>query len=97
MIVCALFAEQLSPHDPLRGNLRASQTPPVFMEGGTWEYPLGTDHQGRDILSRAIYGARISTIISTAVILAGGIGGTIIGLVAGYRWWLDRSIGNAGR
>ena len=91
MIICAVFAEQLSPHDPLRGNLRAAFKPPIFQEGGTWEYPLGTDHQGRDILSRLIYGARVSTIISTAVILAGGIGGTIIGLIAGYRGgWADQ-------
>ena len=91
MIVCALFAEQISQHDPLRGNLRAAFTPPVFMDGGSWQHPLGTDHQGRDVLSRAIYGARVSTIISTAVILAGGIGGTAIGLLAGYRGgWVDQ-------
>ena len=85
MVICALFAEQLSSHDPVRGDILATKKPPIFMEGGTWTHPLGTDHQGRDILSRLIYGARVSTIISTAVILAGGIGGTIIGLVAGYR------------
>ncbi len=85
MVVCALFAEQLAPHDPVRGDILATKKPLIFMEGGTWTHPLGTDHQGRDILSRLIYGARVSTIISTAVILAGGIGGTIIGLIAGYR------------
>ncbi len=85
LVACAVFAPLLSPHDPVRGNLRASGIPPVFMSGGTWEYPFGTDIQGRDILSRVIYGARVSTIIAGAVLLAGGIGGTLIGLIAGYR------------
>ena len=85
LVTCAVFAPLLSPHDPVRGNLRASGIPPVFMSGGTWEYPFGTDIQGRDILSRVIYGARVSTIIAGAVLLAGGIGGTLIGLIAGYR------------
>lgn len=85
LVTCALLAPILSPHDPVRGNLRASGIPPVFMSGGTWEYPFGTDIQGRDILSRVIYGARVSTIIAGAVLLAGGIGGTLIGLIAGYR------------
>lgn len=85
LVTCAALAPVLSPHDPVRGNLRASGIPPVFMSGGTWEHPFGTDIQGRDIMSRVIYGARVSTIIAGAVLLAGGIGGTLIGLVAGYR------------
>lgn len=85
LVGCALLAPLLAPHDPLRGNLRASGTPPIFLADGTWEYPLGTDIQGRDVLSRIIYGARVSTIIASAVLLGGGIGGTLIGLIAGYR------------
>ena len=91
LVLCAAFAPQLSPHDPVRGNIRAVKIPPMFFEGNVAEHPLGTDHQGRDVLSRLIYGARVSTLISGAVLLGGGIGGTLIGLLAGYRGgWVDQ-------
>ncbi len=91
LVTCAAFAPQLSPHDPVRGNIRSVKIPPMFIEGNVPEHPLGTDHQGRDILSRLIHGARVSTIISGAVLLGGGIGGTLIGLIAGYRGgWVDQ-------
>lgn len=91
LVVCAIFATQLSPHDPVRGNIRSVKLPPMFIEGGTSQHPLGTDHQGRDILSRLIHGARVSSIISSVVLLGGGIGGTLIGLIAGYRGgWVDQ-------
>lgn len=91
LVISAALAPLLSPHDPVRGNIRSIKMPPIPLEGSSAEHPLGTDHQGRDILSRLIYGARVSSIISGAVLLGGGIGGTIIGLIAGYRGgWIDQ-------
>ncbi len=91
LVLCAIFASQLSPHDPVRGNIRSVKIPPIVMEGGNPDHLLGTDHQGRDILSRLIHGARVSSIISGVVLLGGGIGGTLIGLIAGYRGgWIDQ-------
>ena len=60
LVLPAIFAEWIAPHDPLEASLVARLKPPVWVEGGTWEYLLGTDKQGRDLLTRIIYGARIS-------------------------------------
>lgn len=57
----------------------------MWLEGGRGTHPLGTDVQGRDLLSRVIFGARVSAMIAGTVIAAGGIGGTVIGLIAGYK------------
>jgi peptide/nickel transport system permease protein len=85
VLVCAVFAEYLAPHHPTEGELRMRTKPAAWVDGGTSLHLLGTDDQGRDILSRIIYGTRISLAVSlTAVLLAGTIG-TAIGLVAGYR------------
>lgn len=90
MVVSAVFAPLLAPHNPTFGDLRESTLPPVWLDGGVSKHILGTDPLGRDILSRVIFGARISTLIAGTVLLAGGIGGTIIGLVAGFRGgWVD--------
>lgn len=63
---------------------------PVWQSGGGWEHPLGTDHQGRDYLSRLIYGTRISVTVGIFATLVGAVGGTIIGAVAGYYGkWVD--------
>jgi peptide/nickel transport system permease protein len=84
LIVPALFAEWIAPHDPLEGSLVARLQPPAWEAGGSTTYLLGTDKQGRDLLSRIIYGARISLQVSiVAVILSGAIG-TVLGLVSGY-------------
>lgn len=80
----AVFAPLLSPHDPVRGNLRDRMIPPAWQQGGTSEYLLGTDANGRDILSRIIHGSRISFIVASTVLAAGLIVGMTIGLVAGY-------------
>ena len=58
VVLSALFAPWLSPHDPLKQNLRFAKTPPAWSEAGSIKYPLGTDNLGRDILSRIIYGSR---------------------------------------
>jgi peptide/nickel transport system permease protein len=70
--------------------LRDRLTPPVWVDGGSWTYPLGSDKQGRDILTRIIYGARISLAVSTITIFFGLLIGSILGLLAGYfGGWID--------
>ena len=89
LVTPAIFADVLAPHDPVRGNILDRLKPPAWMEGGSWSHPLGTDKLGRDILSRIMYGARISMTIAAVSIICGGIVGTALGLVAGYwgGWW----------
>lgn len=82
-IIPAFFAQWIAPHDPYLPNLRARLQPPVFF-GGTWEYPLGTDRLGRDILSRILHGAWYVMAVSMIGIFVGVVVGTTLGLVAGY-------------
>jgi peptide/nickel transport system permease protein len=84
LVVPAIFAPWLAPHDPLEGRLAHKLKPPVWTAGGSWEYVLGTDPLGRDILSRMIYGARVSLSVSLVAIFLGGVVGTVLGLFAGY-------------
>ncbi len=84
LIIPAVFAWQVAPYDPLKGSLAKRLTPPVWQEGGSMEYPLGTDKLGRDILSRIIHGARVSLMVSLVAILVGGSLGTTLGLISGY-------------
>lgn len=84
LVLPGLFAPYLAPHNPIRGSLRARLKPPVWVQGGTITHPLGTDKVGRDILSRIIYGARISLAVSVVAILVSGAIGTALGLMAGY-------------
>ncbi len=81
----AVFAPLLAPHDPYASDLFRRLQPPAWMAGGEWAYPLGCDALGRDILSRAIYGARVSMTIGVAVMLVAAIVGMLAGLAAGYR------------
>jgi ABC-type dipeptide/oligopeptide/nickel transport system permease subunit len=84
LVITALFAAWISPHDPLQQHLRIAKQPPGWSDGGSWTYPLGTDNLGRDILSRVIYGARVSlTVGFFGVLIAGGLG-MVVGLIAGY-------------
>lgn len=83
LVIPALFAEVIAPHDPLAGGLRIRLQPPAFM-GGTSEHILGTDRAGRDIFSRIIYGSRISLTIAALGIFFGGAVGVTLGLIAGY-------------
>ena len=85
LTLLAIFAPLAAPEDPLANELRARNTPPVwYAEGGTWSYPLGTDPIGRDLLSRLIYGARISLMVMAIALVTGTILGTALGLIAGY-------------
>ncbi len=89
----AIFANQLAPHDPEIGSLTARFKPPFWQTGGTTKYLLGTDQLGRDVLSRLIFGARVSMVVGiTAVIFAGALG-TLLGIVSGYLGgWVDQVI-----
>ena len=89
----AVFADLLAPHDPQIGSLARRFKPPLWLEGGSLVYPLGTDHVGRDVLSRLIFGARVSMVVGiTAVLVAGGIG-TLLGIMSGYLGgWADQVV-----
>jgi peptide/nickel transport system permease protein len=83
-LVCALLAPQLAPYEPTRGDLSARLRPPAWMAGGSPGHFLGTDQLGRDILSRMVYGARVSLAVGFVSALIGGTGGVALGLVGGY-------------
>lgn len=84
MFVCGIFAGLIAPHDPLRPNIIASSTPPVWYEQGSSKNLLGTDHLGRDMTSRLVYGARVSLLVVVISTTSGMAVGTFLGLVAGY-------------
>ena len=84
LAVIALLAPVLSPHDPYDQILANRLIPPVWAEGGTWEYILGTDHLGRDYLSRLLYGARVSLLIGLGAASISCVIGVTMGVCAGY-------------
>jgi ABC-type dipeptide/oligopeptide/nickel transport system permease subunit len=91
-IFCAIFAPWLSPHDPIENALYDQLKPPVF-QGGTWKNVLGTDDLGRDILSRLIYGARVSLTVGMVSVGIAFLFGSTLGALAGYyKGWLDQLI-----
>jgi peptide/nickel transport system permease protein len=89
----AIFADLLAPHNPEIGSLTARFRPPFWQTGGSPKYLLGTDQLGRDVLSRLIFGARVSMVVGfTAVIFAGTVG-TTLGIISGYLGgWVDQVI-----
>jgi len=92
-ILVAVFAGYVAPHSPTAGKLAARLQPPVWQQGGTAERLLGTDLLGRDVLSRLIWGARISLLIALLATLLGATVGSLIGLVTGYyRGRVDRIV-----
>ncbi len=84
ILVMALTAPWIAPHDPYLQDLSNRLVPPIWHAAGSWEHPLGTDHFGRDYLSRIMYGARISLLIGIAAMLISGVIGTTLGVLAGY-------------
>lgn len=93
LVLTAIFADVLAPHDPTIGNLRSRYRPPVWQERGSSEFLLGTDHMGRDVLSRLIYGSRISIFVGTTAVLVAGIIGTTLGILSGFRGgWVDQVV-----
>jgi peptide/nickel transport system permease protein len=88
-LIAAIFSAQLAPYDPLQTSLSQRLAPPAFA-GGTEAHLLGTDKLGRDILSRIIYGSRVSLSVSLLVILITSVIGTALGIVGGYLGgWVD--------
>lgn len=90
----ALFAPWIAPHDPYESDLLRRLQPPAWLAGGDWAHPLGCDQLGRDILSRILFGARVSMVIGLVVIAIAAVIGTALGLLAGYwRGVVDAVIG----
>ena len=92
-IVLALITPYITDVDPNRGNLRERLVPPVWQDGGSWGYPFGTDAQGRDLLTRILYGSRVSLAIGFISVGISALIGTILGALSGYfRGWLDNIV-----
>jgi len=93
VVFAAVFAPQLAPADPKAQSLVDRLTPPFWEEGGSTTHLLGTDHLGRDVLSRLIYGSRVAVIVAVLTIAAAAIIGTLLGLTAGFfGGWADALI-----
>lgn len=84
VVLLAIFANFVAPHSPSEQFRDALLTPPVWMKDGSWQFILGTDDVGRDILSRLIYGARLSLLVGCLVVIISLILGITLGLIAGY-------------
>jgi peptide/nickel transport system permease protein/dipeptide transport system permease protein len=92
-VLCAVFAPLISPHNPLENALYDQLKPPVWEEGGASTNLLGTDDLGRDILSRLIFGARVSLMVGLVSVGIAVLLGTLFGAIAGYfGGWLDNVI-----
>ena len=97
MVIMAVFAPFLAPYSPIDQSLPDKLLPPFWIEGGSTKYLLGTDAFGRDMLSRLIYGARVSLLVALLALTAGGGVGLVIGIVAGYfggriDWLISRAV-----
>ncbi len=93
LVLIAVFAPLLAPHDPFEQALSARMAPPVWNQGGSWDHLLGTDQNGRDYLSRLIYGARISIGIGLGAAAIGLLIGVTLGVIAGYfGGWVDHAV-----
>ncbi len=89
----AIFANFLAPHNPEVGSLTARFRPPVWQAGGSMDHILGTDQLGRDVLSRLIFGARVSLVVGFTAVIVAGVIGTTLGILAGYiGGWADQVI-----
>nr|WP_246132159.1 ABC transporter permease [Paenibacillus hemerocallicola] len=89
----AVLAPFLAPHDPGKSSVSVRLLPPMWLDKGTSLYPLGTDNLGRDVLSRILYGSKISLIVGICSVVISGTIGVILGLVAGYYGrWIDSII-----
>lgn len=89
VVLMAILAPFLTDHDPAKTDVINRLIPPFWLEGGNTEFLLGTDNLGRDILSRIIYGSRISLLIGVSAVLLAGAIGMALGLIAGYygKFW----------
>jgi len=93
LIFVAVFANARAPHDPEVGSLGERFRPPVWQQGGSEKFLLGSDHLGRDVLSRLIFGARVSIVVGFTAVLVAGVLGTGLGILSGYLGgWVDQVI-----
>src|SRR5438445_7376012 len=93
VLLVAIFANVIAPHTPAVGVLGGRFRPPAWQTNGPLDHLLGTDHLGRDVLSRLIFGARISVIVGLMVIIVAGFVGTALGIISGYMGrWVDQII-----
>jgi peptide/nickel transport system permease protein len=84
LIATALLSPYIVPHNPIRERLIDRLLPPAWAEDGEWRYVLGTDHLGRDLVSRIIYGSRVSLVVGFAAVAIGGALGVALGVAAGF-------------
>ena len=93
LLFVAIFANVLAPHDPEVGSLGERFRPPFWQQGGSEKFLLGSDHLGRDVLSRLIFGARVSIVVGFTAVLVAGVLGTGLGILSGYLGgWVDQVI-----
>jgi peptide/nickel transport system permease protein len=95
IMAAAAAAPFLAPHDPFdlaSLSLLDASNPPAWIEGGSWTYPLGTDNQGRDVLSAILYGARLSLVVGVAAVISALTLGVTLGLIAGWRGGIIETI-----
>lgn len=91
IVVVAVFAPVIAPHDPNSQDLLQRLKPPAWLSGGTSSHLLGTDELGRDLFSRLIYGSRVSLLVGALAALISGFIGATVGIVSGYLGgWFDR-------
>ena len=88
IVAGAVLAPLLAPHDPYASS-RAVMQPPAWAEGGSWAHPFGTDGQGRDMLSRLLFGTRLTLLIGLVSVALGGAVGSFLGLLAAFRPGID--------
>ena len=92
-VLAAIFAGAITTHDPTRGSLLLRFDPPAWESGGSWSYALGTDDQGRDLLTRIIYGARLSLAVGILSVFVSVVVGASLGAISGYyRGRLDEAL-----
>jgi peptide/nickel transport system permease protein len=93
LVLVAVFADFIAPHNPEIGSLSQRFKPPAWSAGGSMEHLLGTDHIGRDVLSRLIFGARVSMMVGFTAVIFAGVVGTALGILSGYLGgWVDQVI-----
>src|ERR1700693_1403511 len=87
IVVCAMAASWIAPHDPFdlaSLSLLDASDPPAWLDGGPGSYPLGTDNQGRDVLSAILYGTRLSLVVGVSAVVLALLLGVTLGLIAGW-------------
>ena len=93
LVGVAIFANLITPYDPEVGSLGDRFKPPFFQAGGSTAHLLGTDHLGRDVLARLLFGARVSMVVGLTAVLVAGALGTTLGILSGFLGgWVDQVI-----